>query len=156
MEDSLGELNNVEHIFLTETFERLCPYYMAIGMTYDQFWRDDVTMPIMFRRAYKIKQEENKWNNWEGGVYTYEALLKVSPVLHAFAKNGTKPLPFSEKPYGIEKLKEDIETDNMIKVKEKEEREKQKIENERLRAQIYFNNWYNNTKKYFEEKGGEK
>ena len=30
-----------------------------------------------------------------------EALCDVSPVLHAFAKKGTKPLPYSSKPYAI-------------------------------------------------------
>ena len=145
MEDSLGQLNEVEHIFLTEAFEKMCPYYMAIGMTYDQYWRDDVTMPIMFRKAYKIKQEEIKWQIWEEGVYTYEALCKVSPVLHAFAKNGTKPLPFSSEPYGIKELRENKEEKEIIK-------EKQIVENEKLRAQIFFNNWYRATKKHFENK----
>lgn len=149
MEDSLGQLNEVEHIFLTEAFEKMCPYYMAIGMTYDQYWRDDVTMPIMFRKAYKIKQEEIKWQIWEEGVYTYEALCKVSPVLHAFAKNGTKPLPFSSEPYGIKKIREEREEKEKIK-------EDKKIENERMRAQVFFNNWYRATKKHFENKVGEK
>lgn len=149
MEDSLGQLNEVEHIFLTEVFEKMCPYYMAIGMTYDQYWRDDVTMPIMFRKAYKIKQEEIKWQIWEEGVYTYEALCKVSPVLHAFAKNGTKPLPFSSEPYGIKKIREEREEKEKIK-------EDKKIENERMRAQVFFNNWYRATKKHFENKVGEK
>ena len=145
MEDSLDKLNEVEHIFLTEVFEKMCPYYMAIGMTYDQYWRDDVTMPIMFRKAYRIKQEEIKWQIWEEGVYTYEALCKVSPVLHAFAKNGTKPLPFSSEPYGIKELRENKEEKEIIK-------EKQIVENEKLRAQIFFNNWYRATKKHFENK----
>lgn len=149
MEDSLDNLNKVEHIFLTEVFEKMCPYYMAIGMTYDQYWRDDVTMPIMFRKAYKIKQEEIKWQIWEEGVYTYEALCKVSPVLHAFAKNGTKPLPFSSEPYGIKKIREEREEKEKIK-------EDKKIENERMRAQVFFNNWYRATKKHFENKVGEK
>lgn len=156
MEDSLDKLSKVEHIFLTELFERMCPYYMAMGMTYEQFWREDVTMPIMFRRAYRIKQEEMKWNIWEGGVYTYEALCKVSPVLHAFSKSGTKPLPFSEKPHGIEKLEEKILENNVYEEKEIKEKREQLIENERLRAQIYFNNWYKATKKHFEQKEGEK
>ena len=151
MEDSLDSLNKVEHIFLTEKFEEMCPYYMAIGMTYDQYWRDDVTMPIMFRRAYKIKQEEIKWQIWEEGVYTYEALCKVSPVLHAFAKNGTKPLPFSSEPYGIKAFRQEEE-------KEKKKQE-QLVDNERMKAQKFFNNWYRATKKHFEnneQKVGEK
>ena len=31
------------------------------------------------------------------GLYIYEALCDVAPILHAFAKPGTKPLPYSEK-----------------------------------------------------------
>ena len=147
MEDGLVSLNKVEHIFLTEIFERMCPHYMAMGMTYDQFWRDDVTMVKMFRQAHKIRQEQIKWNIWEEGVYTYEALCKVSPVLHAFAKSGTKPLPFSKEPYGIEQLKQMQEENE----KDKKE-ENQIIENEKLKAQIFFNNWYRATKKHFENK----
>ena len=145
MEDSLIQLDKVEHIFLTEVFEKVCPIDIAIGMSYEQFWRDDPTMVIMYRKSNKIIQEKTKWNNWEQGMYTYEALCKVSPVLHAFAKNGTKPLPFSSEPYGIDKIRQ-----------EKEEREKKKqekiIDNERLKAQIFFNNWYRATKKHFENK----
>ena len=108
-------------------------------------------MPIMFRKAYKIKQEEIKWQIWEEGVYTYEALCKVSPVLHAFAKNGTKPLPFSSEPHGIQKIREEREEKEKEKIKEEK-----KAENERMRAQIFFNNWYRATKKHFENKVGEK
>ena len=34
-------------------------------------------------------------------MYIYEAICDASPVLHAFAKRGTKPHPYSEKPYPI-------------------------------------------------------
>lgn len=115
---------------------------MAIGMTYDQYWRDDPTIAIYYRKTYKIKQEEKEWNIWKGGVYTYEALCKVSPVLHAFSKPHTKPLPFSEEPYGIKQLRE----------KELQEKEKkQQEENERLKAQIFFDNWFKATEKHFKK-----
>lgn len=144
MEDSLIQLDKVEHIFLTEVFNKECSVYMAMGMSYEQFWRDDPTMAKAYREADKKKQKILKWNNWEQGMYTYEALCKVSPVLHAFAKNGTKPLPFSKEPYGIKKIEEEnIE-------KEQEIKEEKIVENERLKAQIFFNNWYRSTKAHFE------
>ena len=34
-------------------------------------------------------------------MYIYEALCDVSPVLHAFAKSGTKPNPYPDRPYAI-------------------------------------------------------
>ena len=35
------------------------------------------------------------------GMYIYDALCKVSPVLHAFAKNGTKPIEYPSEPYPL-------------------------------------------------------
>lgn len=122
---------------------------MSIGMTYDDFWRDDPTKAKMYRRADLINKKNIKWQLYEEGVYTYEALCKVSPVLHAFAKNGTKPLPFSDKPYNIEKLDEE---NAKRKKQDESEKEQQMVKNERLRAQIFFDNWYRATKKHFEER----
>lgn len=60
-----------------------------------------------------------------------------------FLKGGTKPLPYSEVPYGMEGRKQEIE---------KKEPTKQEVENERLKAQIFFNNWEKATRKQFENK----
>lgn len=150
MEDSWVETNKAKHIFLYETFKELCPYFISIGMTYDEFWKDDVTKTRDYLKAYRIKQErENEmtqWNIWKQGVYIYEALCDVSPVLHAFAKRGTKPLPYPEAPYGME---------GYVKEKQKEKEEnyeptEQEVQNERLKAQIFFSNWARATRKKFE------
>lgn len=116
-------------------------------MTYEQFWYGDVTMTKDYLKAYKIKakreNEIEQWNIWKQGMYIYEALCDVSPVLHAFSKNGTKPLPYSEVPYGMEKYKQEIEEN-----KEPTEQEK---ENERLRAIVFFSNWAKATQKQFKD-----
>lgn len=58
------------------------------------------------------------------GLYFYEALCDVTPVLHAFAKKGTKPRPFRTEPYPMNG--------------EKEDKTEQQEETERLRAEIYM------------------
>ena len=146
MEDSLEDVSKeVEHIFLTKTFEEVCPFFISIGMTYEQFWYEDLTITRYYLKAYKTKMEReseiNEWRMWKQGVYMYEALCDVSPILHAFSKKGTKPLPFPEKPYGMEK-KEEPKT---------EEEQKQVEENERLKAIIHFNNWARATRKHFNQ-----
>lgn len=149
MEDSWIKSNNVEHIFLYKKFEELCPFFISIGMTYEQFWREDVTMTKMYLKAYKIKFEKNiemdQWNIWKQGMYIYEALCDVSPVLHAFSKKGTKPLPYPKVPYGME--------DKVKEIEEKKEPTAQEVENERLKAQIFFSNWARATKKQFNKEG---
>ena len=152
MEDSWINSDNVEHIFLYKKFQEVCPFFISIGMTYEQFWRDDVTMTKMYLKAYEIRQkneiEIDQWNIWKQGMYIYEALCDVSPVLHAFSKKGTKPLPYPKVPYGMEEYEEKLK-------EKKKEPTKQEVENERLKAQIFFSNWARATKKQFDKKVGE-
>lgn len=103
----------------------------------------------MYLKAYRMKTEREveiqEWHMWKQGVYVYEALCDVSPILHAFSKKGTKPLPYPTKPYGIEKDKEKTE-----------EEKKQEAENERLKAILNFNAWEKATRKHFEKEAGGK
>ena len=85
----------------TEKFYELFPYYLSIGMTYDQYWNGDCTLTKYYRKADEIKKERRNEELWLQGAYIYEALCDVSPILHAFAKKGTKPQPYSDKPYSI-------------------------------------------------------
>lgn len=144
MGDSLEELNKVEYVSLSERFEKLCPIFMNIGMTYKEFWEEDPTMTKQYLEAFRMKQKreiKNKeWEIWKQGMYVYEALIDVSPILHAFSK-AKKPLPYPEKPYGLEEDK--IEKDE--KTKEQEE------ENERLKARVFFSNWARATQKQFKK-----
>lgn len=87
----------------TEKFYELFPYYLAIGMTYDQYWNDDPRLVEYYRKADEIRTERRNEELWLQGMYIYEALCDVSPVLHAFSKKGVKPQPYSEKPYAITK-----------------------------------------------------
>ena len=73
-----------------------------MGMTCEQFWDQDCQLVVPYRRAYRIRQEQENRFAWLQGMYIYEALCDVAPVLHAFAKQGTKVRPYSEKPYAFE------------------------------------------------------
>lgn len=70
-------------------------------MTYDQFWNDDVNLVMYYRRAAEIKKQKENELLWLQGMYVYDAICKVSPVLHAFAKKGTKVQPYPTEPYAL-------------------------------------------------------
>ena len=93
------EKSKVEYTSLTNLFEKQCPIYMSYGMTYDEFWYGEFYRTKFYRESYIIKNRHKDEELWLQGMYVYEALCKVSPILHAFSKKGAKPLPFSEKPY---------------------------------------------------------
>lgn len=115
-------------------------------MSYKEFWEDDPTIAKSYYEAYKIKmkreQEIKEWQMWKQGVYMYEALCDVSPILHAFSKKGTKPLPYPDKPYGFEEPE---------KTEQQKEQEKQ---NEIMKAQVFFNNWAKAAQNRFKKEGG--
>ena len=107
----------------TEKFYELFPYYLAIGMTYDQYWNSDPTLVKYYRKADELRKERVNEELWLQGMYIYEALCDVSPVLHAYAKKGTKPQPYSKKPYSItESQRKQDEEEHARSVSEKGKR----------------------------------
>lgn len=98
---------------------------MSIGMTYDEFWNQDVALVRAYRKAHELRR---RWQNeqcWLQGAYIYEALCDAAPVFHAFAKKGTKPNPYVKEPYPI--------TEGEIR--ERREREA-KIKEEKIKAEF--------------------
>lgn len=133
-----GELvDSAPLLTYTEIFYEHFPYYLAIGMTYDQYWNDDCMLVKYYRKAEEIKNKQrNEQKNdemWLQGLYIYDALCKVSPVLHAFAKPGTKPIPYNDKPYPMTKEES-----------EKEILEKQKADRQLAKAK--FQAWADSLK----------
>ena len=121
-------------------FEADCPYYLSIGMTYEQYWYGDVWMVEAFREAEKLRQERVNAETWLQGMYVYDAIARISPVLHAFAKKGTKPQPYMSKPYEFGKREiSDIEREQIK-------------ENERLKSILFFKNWARSAQKSFDGK----
>lgn len=99
-------------------------------MTYNEYWNGDVWAVKHYRDAEKERQKHKNAEFWLQGMYIYEALCDVSPILHAFAQKGTKPIAYRSEPYPLTADEETAEVD-----REKEQRE----ENERLQAKIYMN-----------------
>lgn len=85
----------------TEQFNEVFPYYLSIGMTYEQFWYGDPWLAKYYRQAHELKVERKNQELWLQGLYVYEAICDVAPILHAMAKKGTKARPYPEQPYAI-------------------------------------------------------
>lgn len=96
-----GEFKDFAALSYTEVFYTHLPYYLAIGMPYDLYWNGDCRLTECYRGAEEIKQRQRNQDLWLQGMYIYEALCDVSPILQAFAKKGTKPTPYSSEPYAI-------------------------------------------------------
>ena len=88
-------------ITYTEQFHQIFPYYLSLGMTYDQYWNGDPTLVKAYRKAEEIRVEKLNQQLWLQGMYVYDAICCASPILQAFAKKGTKAVPYPKEPYSI-------------------------------------------------------
>lgn len=84
-----------------EVFEERFPYYLAMGMTYEQYWDGDCTLVKYYRRAEELKQRQMNYQAWLNGLYVYKAIGALTPIMHAFAKQGTKAEPYESQPIAL-------------------------------------------------------
>lgn len=98
----------VTPISLAEMFTQICPAYMAMGMSYDEFWHCNTKVHRAYRLAWEQKKAYRNWEMWWQGGYIYEALLKVAPVMRAaFGKGKVEPGKYSEEPYPLTQRESD-------------------------------------------------
>lgn len=107
-----GSSATVPPVTYTETFNKLFPYYLSIGMTEEQYWDKDCTLVAAYRKAEELRMNRRNQEMWLQGAYFYDALCRVSPILHAFAKKGVKPTPYPSEAYAL--------TEKQVELREEE------------------------------------
>lgn len=90
---------------IAEILDEYCPFYMAIGMTYEEYWDGPAELTKFYREAHKIKKDIQNEQLWLQGRYMYETILRLIPVFNPFAQ--TEISPYIEQPFAI--TKEEIE-----------------------------------------------
>lgn len=103
----------------SDKFDELCGYYLSLGMTYEEYWEGDPAMTRYYRDKYRCEMDQRNTELWLMGVYIYEALMDVAPLLNLFDKH-RKALPYRTEPYPLTKTAEE---------KRKDREEKQKMKN---------------------------
>lgn len=123
----------------SEIFYKHFPYYLSIGMTEEQYWDRDSTLVKYYREAEQLRHERVNQDMWLQGMYIYDAISRLTPILHAFAKKGTKAKPYVDAPYPISKRTE-----------KQAEEQKEKAKSEKgLR---YMQQLMAQSERYFEER----
>lgn len=84
---------------MSETFERLCPYYMMYGMTYDEYWYGDPWALKKYKEAFNLRNRHQNEMLWLQGLYFCNALNVV--LANAFSKKGTPPRKYLQEPLDI-------------------------------------------------------
>lgn len=99
---------------------------MSIGMTYDEFWNEDVSRVEVYRKVSELRDRRKNQELWLQGMYIYEALCDASPLFRFSMKSGrVKPEPYVKEPYPV----------TAAEAREREERAARAKE-ERLKAEF--------------------
>ena len=97
-----GELLSQPTKTQSEIFDECFAYYLAIGMSPAEYWTGDASLVRYFRRAYKIRQEQENNNAWLQGLYIYDA---ISTALHNALRGMSKGNPpvkdYAKQPYEL-------------------------------------------------------
>lgn len=98
----------------TKQFEKVCGYYLSIGMSYEDFWDGEPDKARFYRDKHKRDLERKNQELWLQGIYIYEAILDAAPVLNPLSKK-KNPIPYRTEPLpltGIESKEQKERTNN--------------------------------------------
>ena len=107
-----SDSSTTEKKTFTQIFRETCPYYMAIGMSYDEFWYKEADRVKAYREAHLLKNKEDNEKMWISGMYMINAIQK------ALDSKGKAKYP--EKPF-------DIFPKTEAEKKEEAEKERRKV-----------------------------
>ena len=99
-EEGEGETS---HPSYGEIFEDLCPYYLQMGMSYEDFWDGDCEKAKYYRKKWELDNKKINYYLWLLGGYVYEVVADLVPLLNPFCKDHTaipyrsEPLPLTKK-----------------------------------------------------------
>lgn len=86
-----------------------CPYYMNMGVSYDEYWHGDYTKLPYYRKAYALKQKETNQKLWMQGVYFFLALESIVPKSNV--RYPEEPIPLT-----VEEMHEAEERDKQKQI----------------------------------------
>ena len=72
---------------------------MSIGMSYDEFWNQDVALVRAYRQADDLRRQRQNEMLWMQGVYMRDALLCT--VGNMFSGKNSTPIEYPKEPYPV-------------------------------------------------------
>lgn len=104
----------------SDVFWDVCGFYMSAGMPWELYWEGDAKAVVPFRRKRELESERDNFNAWLQGLYVYEAVGDLAPILHAFAKKGTKASPYRSEPMPVTEKQAELAKERKVR-REREE-----------------------------------
>ncbi len=94
---------------IASIFERDCPYFMSLGMTYEEYWYGNPLLVRSYLQAEEYRRRKENYNLWLGGIYMQQAI--ASTIGNAFIEKGSPKNKYPDKPFPIDE--ETLEQDRV-------------------------------------------
>lgn len=85
--DYFPEKKEKEDVSYGELISRVCPDYLAMGMTLDEYWNGDPSNLEYVRKAHLLRRKQANFDAWLNGHYVYIALQCVSPMFRDWLRD---------------------------------------------------------------------
>ena len=110
-----------------DTFDELLPHYMAMGMTYDEYWDGEYGTKRACRKAYRIRMDNEQRvidrNYWYMGQYIMAAIQATPLIVPGVnMKKGASPPDYPDKPFLVR-----VEEQKQEEVRRKQEEDQSKL-----------------------------
>jgi hypothetical protein len=84
---------------MTDIFEDAFPRYIALGMTYDQYWHGDTWLTLQYEKAHKIRTEIENEKLYVQGAYNFNAFsAALTNAMAGFSKKKRPLAQYLSKP----------------------------------------------------------
>lgn len=84
---------------ICKMFDDCFPYYLSLGMTYEQYWDGPPRLVVAYRKAEEIRSHRKNWEMWMNGRYTYDAVMRLIPSLQLVKPR--EPIEYISEPYPL-------------------------------------------------------
>lgn len=90
---------------MSDMLDRVCAYYMAIGVSFDEFWNGDYTQLKYRIAANRLMLEERNREMWIQGMYVYDAVMTA--LYNVNRGKGHAPKEYRQEPIRITEMSEE-------------------------------------------------
>ena len=97
-------------ISLSEWLEQLCEYYMAMGVSFEEFWYGDYCRLKFYEKAHYNRLEKRDYDQWLLGAYVYRAVF----VAIAQEILGDNKAEYLKQPFGYDKPEKQMSQEELI------------------------------------------
>ena len=88
-----------EKLTYSQVFDKCCPVYLAMGMSWENYWDGDPLAVKHYREADRLRQERMNEQAWLTGMYVYSAIADLTPAINPFSK--ARPREYMKQPISL-------------------------------------------------------